>query len=236
MSPMGVSEQIGVSETGKFVPKKILTHDLSFPGVKSDHSINSRVKDNNLEPCMFGHTFLRIIHKIVQLRHKYPDKIIWIRKEDAKSAYRRMHMSGESALRAAVQLSIDGSKHLLVSLRLPFGGSPCPSEFCLLSDITTDTINDLMQCKDWDPCLIHSDYVTKIPAAKTLPADIPFAQARELSVDIDVDEDCKADVFVDDIITIGADVNDNLQRITTALCSILHAFAHNATDNDTFVP
>ena len=32
MSPMGVAEQLGVISTGEFVPKKRLTHDLSFPG------------------------------------------------------------------------------------------------------------------------------------------------------------------------------------------------------------
>ena len=32
VSPMGVEEQLGVSATGDFVPKKRLTSDLSFPG------------------------------------------------------------------------------------------------------------------------------------------------------------------------------------------------------------
>ena len=32
MSPMEVAEQLGVSATGEFVPKKRLTHEFSFPG------------------------------------------------------------------------------------------------------------------------------------------------------------------------------------------------------------
>ena len=141
---MSVVEKLGVSESGTFVPKKRLIHDLSFPGAVSDESINSRVIENDLEPCMFGHTFLKIIHKIVHLRQLFPNKIIWIRKEDVKSAYRRIHMQASTALHSGVQLDIDGIEYLLISLRLPFGGSPFPSEFCLLSDILTDTINDLM--------------------------------------------------------------------------------------------
>ena len=129
---MGVAEQIGVSEEGTFVPKKRLTHDLSFVQEASNKAINSRVIETDLEPCMFGHAFLRIIHKIVHLRKLFPNKKIWIRKEDAKSAYRRMHMNADTAIQAGVQLSIDGKDYLLISLRLPFGGSPCPSEFCLL--------------------------------------------------------------------------------------------------------
>ena len=236
LSPMGVAEQLGVSETGEFVPKQRVTHDLSFPGIKSGHSVNSRVIDESLEPCMFGHAFLHIIHKIVQLRQTYPNKRIWIRKEDAKSAYRRMHVSAATALKAGVQLKIDGITFLLLSLRLPFGGSPCPAEFCLLSDIITDVINDLMACKDWDPRSVHSDYVTKIPASKSLPTLIPFAPAKEMSVQLPDDEDCKSDVFIDDIITVGVDINDNLQRITAAPCTVMHAIAHKATNDETFVP
>ena len=45
----------------------------------------------------------------------------------------------------------------------------------------------------------------------------------------------KADVFIDDIITVGVDKGDNLQRILAGPCIIMHAVAHNASP-DTFVP
>ena len=57
---------------------------------------------------MFGHTLLRIIHKIVHLRHNYTDKIICIGKEDKKSAYRRLHMNADTEILAVVQLQING--------------------------------------------------------------------------------------------------------------------------------
>ena len=75
---MVVAEQLGVSATGEFVPKKRLTRDLSFPGSYSGKSVNSRILTEKLEPCMFGNNLLRIIHKIVQLRHNYTDNIILI--------------------------------------------------------------------------------------------------------------------------------------------------------------
>ena len=100
---------------------------------------------------MFGHTLLRTIHKIVHIRQNYTYRIIWIRKEDAKSAYKRLHMNADTAILAGVQLKINVGDYLLLSLRLPFGGLPCPPEFYLFSDMITDSINYLMACKDWKP-------------------------------------------------------------------------------------
>ena len=234
LSPMGVANQLGINNSGDFVPKLRVTHDLSFPGQASNESVNSTVVDEVLEPCMFGHTMLRIIHRIVHLRKLHPQKIIWIRKEDIKSAYRRIHLSSETAVKTSVQLEIDQLKLLLISLRLPFGGSPCPSEFCLFSDIVTDTINDLMADESWNPLEVFSNYIKYIPPPKPIHNTVPFAQAEETSIQIQEGDICKADVFIDDIITVGVDVRDNLQRVTAAPCTVLHAMAHKSS-SDTHV-
>ena len=115
---------------------------------------------------MFGHTFLRVIHHIVYLRRKYPNKIIWLRKEDFKSAYRRLHLNAKTAMKSAVRVKLKGTYYILVSLRLPFGGAPCPSDFCLVSDVITDTINDLLASKTWNPKEIKSEYTKNIPAPR----------------------------------------------------------------------
>ena len=99
MSSMLVTEHLGVSATGEFLPKKRLTHYFSFPGSYSGKSVNSIILKEKVEPCMFGHTLLIIIHKIVHLLQNYTDKIIWIRKEDATSAYRRPHLNADTAAR-----------------------------------------------------------------------------------------------------------------------------------------
>ena len=100
---------------------------------------------------MFGFALSRIVHRIVHLRQMYPKTTVWIRKEDAKSAYRRVHLSDGMAFKTAVQLTIANVNYILLSLRLPFGGSPCPPELCLISDVMTDIINDLLACVHWDP-------------------------------------------------------------------------------------
>lgn len=68
LAPLGVAEHLGISATGEFVSKRRVTHDLSFPGAYSLESVNSRVLEEELEPCMFGHTLLRVIHRIVNYR------------------------------------------------------------------------------------------------------------------------------------------------------------------------
>ena len=65
-APMGVAEQLGVSETGEFVEKLRITHNLSFPAPISMESVNSRVREEELKLIMFGHALQRIIHHIVQ--------------------------------------------------------------------------------------------------------------------------------------------------------------------------
>jgi hypothetical protein len=228
LAPLGVAEHIGISATGQFVMKHRVTHDLSFKGAVSQASVNSRVDESKLEPCMFGHTLIRVIHRIVHSRLRHPTKIIWLRKEDFKSAYRRLHIKADTALSSAVSIEFNGEKYILIPLRLPFGGSPCPSDFCVVSDIITDTINDLMSNPAWDPQEVASNYVTKIPRAKPLPPDIPFATGRKLSVPLPDDDHASADCFIDDIITSAVDINDNLQRITAAPCTVIHALAHSA--------
>ena len=104
ISPMGVVEQLGISPSGDFVPKRRITHDLSFPVAVSGKSINSRVIEESLEPCMFGYTILCIIHRIIHLRSIHPFKKIWIKKEDTKYAYKRLHINIKTVMRTGVQL------------------------------------------------------------------------------------------------------------------------------------
>ena len=123
-------------------------------------------------------------------------------------------------------------KYLILSLRMPFGGSPCPSEFSLLTDIVTDTINDLLNDKNWNNKKIYSKAVHDIPDPVRLSDDIPYAQARSLSVDLPVEENGKSDVFIDDIITCAVDIEDNLDRITKAPITIIEATARHELSSD----
>ena len=225
LSPMGVASHTGVTQDGTFETKDRVTHDLSFPGEVSRESVNSRVLESALEPCMFSYVLSRLVHYIVSLRSKYPTSRIWLRKEDYKSAFRRLHLDARTAMESAVVVEIKKINYLVISLRMPFGGAPCPSEFALLTDIITDTINDLLNDDNWDNNTIFSKTFYDIPEPITLSDSIKFAQARSMSVQVPLDVCGKADVFIDDVISCCVDINNNLDRLYKAPCTVIDAVA-----------
>ena len=75
--------------------------------------------------------------------------------------------------------------------------------------------------------MIHS-----IPNPIPLPDDIPYAEAREMTVDIPVGINGNTDVYVDDFITVGPDMDDTLERITKAPATVIHAIADNSLDSE----
>ena len=76
---------------------------------------------------MFGHCLLQVIHQIVDLIFRNPQVKIFIRKEDLKSSYRRMHLQENSALQSSVHVKINEIWYILLLLRLLFGGTYFPS-------------------------------------------------------------------------------------------------------------
>ena len=70
LNPMCVATHVGISSNGEFLEKDRVTHDLSFPGAFSGQLVNSRINQDVLEPCMFSHVLLRLIHYIVILRRR----------------------------------------------------------------------------------------------------------------------------------------------------------------------
>ena len=107
----------------------------------------------------------------------------------------------------------------LITLRLTFGGAPCPFEWGVISETICDLANELVQCEDWDPTNLHASVQKDIPPPQFLNNDIPFAEGRELIVDIPVDPRGKADVYIND--TIGLKINipgsNNIERMAAAI-------------------
>ena len=59
LASIGVAKHLGINSLGEYITKQRVTHDLSFPGIKSKESINSRMDKSKLEPVMFCHCLLR---------------------------------------------------------------------------------------------------------------------------------------------------------------------------------
>ena len=94
-----------------------------------------------------------------------------------------MHLRATSAKRTAIKVKLNGKWYIVLCLRLPFGGSSCPANFCLLSDIIiADIVNNLMACKSWDESKVRSEFATKVPEPEGLDDTFEYATAREFVV------------------------------------------------------
>ena len=139
-------------------------------------------------------------------------------KYDIKAAYRRAHLS---AATAAKSLTVFDNK-LLMALRMTFGGCPCPSQFGCISETICDLANDLIQCKKWNHCEIFSPNQHLVKPAYCLADTIPFKQARELAVDLPVNDLGSVDVYIDDMPPICPDIGDNAERCAAAVPLAVH--------------
>jgi hypothetical protein len=120
----------------------------------------------------------------------------------------------------------------LTSLRLTFGGSPCPNEFCIASELCSDLANDILHCQEWDPKVISSPHADKLQDPILLDQQIPFVQAKDLDVDIPNDNWGRVDNFIDDGIVIVPDLKDNRNRAIQAMLLAIHILFRPGDKNE----
>ena len=140
-APLNIQNQWTINENGERIRKKRLTHDQSFQGLSSEKSINERVDKDTLEPLIYGFMFMRMIHMIHAMRWAHPTIHILICKFDLASAYRRMHLNAGTAIKCICSTTICA----LIYLRLTFGGSFSPAEWCVLIELITDLAGDIIK-------------------------------------------------------------------------------------------
>ncbi len=131
---------------GSREPKLRMTHDQSYEA-SAGSSINKQVHHNLLEPLYYGGCLSRIINKILSIRARHLSVKNLGRKSDFKVVYRRINVHGDIAAKCSIMYRGVG----LPSLRLTFGGSPCPNELCIISELCTDLANDILHCPQWQP-------------------------------------------------------------------------------------
>jgi len=207
IAPSGCQKGTTTNEHGDRTPKNRLTHNQSVK-FGSGHSINSRATEVQLSPSQCGHAFTRFIHLIVALRLKFPTARTLLNKFDFKSACRRIHNDPDAIAHGMVTLGdLCGENIALASLRLAFGGKPCPSVFGEMSEATCDLANATARISPWDT---RNDIPTHAPVLQDpifLGNDIPFAPALPLLVDPCVDECGGSEVFVDDVFSAFLDLS-----------------------------
>ena len=181
-----------------------MTHDQSFPG-PSKLSVNKRVQVEDLPECKFGVVLHRMLHQIVSIRKRHPNVRILMGKYNIKAAYCRAHLSSATA---AESLTVFNKK-LLMALQMTLGGCPFPSRFGCISKTICDIANDLIQCKKWNHCEIFSPNQHLVKLAYHLANAVPFKQARELAVDLPVNDLGSVNVYIDNMPPICPDIGDN---------------------------
>ena len=224
LAPMNIQAQNTINEFGQIIEKDRLTHDQSFD-FSPDSSVNSRVVWDDLPPVRYGQCMRRIINKAVATRRKYPNSKILASKVDYKSAYRRVHLAWQTALQTCTQLP--EQEIAVLSLRLTFGGSPCPTKWNSMSEPATDLANAILRHPEWNPNELFSPLSLALPKRVDLPDDVPFGEGKELVVDVPVDGHGSSEVYIDDTFTQTVDLpgSENVLKAERAVLLAIHALA-----------
>ncbi len=123
----------------------------------------------------------------------------------------------------------------MITLCLTFGGAPCPFEWGVISETICILANELVQCDDWDPADLHASVQKDILPPQFLDDNIPFADGRELIVDIPVNPRGKADVYIDDTTGLTVDIpgSKNVERMAAAIPLAIEVAARPNDPNET---
>ncbi len=154
LAPLNIQAQHSINKTGRIVDKDCLTHDQSYKWTQSQTSVNSHTQKDKLLPCVYRGVVRRLVNWAVAARRKYPTTRIYATKIDIKSSYRHLHVNTKVAAQCCTQLSyLDIA---LMTLRLIFGGAPCPFEWGVISETMCNLATAIILNNDWDPDKLHA--------------------------------------------------------------------------------
>ena len=94
-----------------------------------------------------------------------------------------------------------------------------------------DLYDDLLTCSDWDENELFSPHVHKLEPPSFLPDSAPLAPALPADVSMPTNGTGRADVFINDIITVGY-ANKRWKRLCGAALLALHMFRRPAHNNE----
>ncbi len=207
LAPVGIANQLTISDDGEVIAKDWLTHDQTFE-FGPEKSLNNRMRMREVNPIVFGWCLSRLLHYIVDLRRRQPCTKIFLMKTDWNRAFQRGHLSAPDA---AASSCLATPETFLLSLRMTFGGRANPiSEWSNISESACDLVNALQTLPNFHP----ESYLHLIPTKSPLDEDIPFKQAGHLLVNIEENDCGKSDIYLDDNIGIAPDLRDNVRRLS----------------------
>ncbi len=221
---MNIMAQNTINEFGWIIPKDWLTHDQSWKW-SSGTSVNSRVQKDLLQACRYSFCIQRLINWALAARKQYLNQRIPAAKINYKLAYRQGLLHSTTALQTATQLPDDNL--VIITLRLTFGGTPCPFEWGIMSETICDLANELLKCDDWDPHTLHASVQADIPKRDCLKDNVPFAIGQELIVDVPINSCSFADMYINDTTGLTVDLPGtlNANRLEAAIPLVIEVAA-----------
>lgn len=235
VAPLGVAVQWTLDSNNNRKIKRRTTHDGTMSASSTNRSCNKRTNIDLLPECEYGHALLRYLHGLHNLRQRHPLLRILQKKEDLDAAYRRIHAASSAAV---VLITILHDIAYLL-LRLPFGSSPAPTLFSIISDTITDVIQDLTLDPSWTPSTLHSSLKEATLPPIYLPDTTPIAPADALLVPLPP-RDIITDNFIDDIIQVGIATEEIIPRMQHSIPLVFEAVVRaihprDATTRDPFI-
>jgi len=115
---------------------------------------------------------------------------------------------------------------------MTFGGSPCPALWGIISETITDIGNSLIQNEFWDHNIIFDPVSDMIDTPSSLPDNIPFHTAKELSMSLPENSLGYIDIYIDDTIGVTPDLNDNALRMSRAIPLAIRTLARPINPSD----
>ena len=104
---------------------------------------------------------------------------------------------------------------------MTFVGTPCLAWSCLSAPIC-DVGNNLIQCELWDHKILHSSNHYLIVPPEWLNDQIPFKAARELDVDLPINDKGIVGIHIDVNILDCPNFSDNAARAAASIPLALH--------------
>jgi hypothetical protein len=127
-----------------------------------------------------------------------------------------------SASAAAQNISVSAGL-AFTALCLTFGGSTNPPSWTLFSETVTNLANEITQCDEWDPSALHRPAQPVAPTPVRLPDSIPIALASPLGVVPLPVPRGRIDGFIDDLINVFPDTEENCSRLPHVVPLAIHA-------------
>ena len=104
--------------------------------------------------------------------------------------------------------------------------------FSVFSEAACDLCNDLTDLNEWHPSICRSPLQDMMGEINRLDDSVPFHPGRPLAVDVEKKPRGFHDVYLDDMVQLFIDNDDNIQRAPSIIPLVLHLLVRPLADDE----